>query len=302
MPAPPPKSLRGRLARRGLGLSIVLAVIGLPLWTTGCMERLFYLPTSRATNPPPELGPTDTVWFESADGTRLHGWFIPARGVTSGETVPTILHVHGNAGNIEGHIGFTDYLPDAGFNLFVFDYRGYGRSAGRARSRGPLIADAEAALDALLDRPDVDPQRIGMYGPSLGGSIGLNVMAERPEIRAAVIESAFASWREIAANAVGGDPPNIVARSLAAILIKDSHRPDDAIAGIQRPILILHGDHDSIIPVSHGRRLAAASNGHATLIELPGGDHNTLRYTNPEIEGMTIDFFRRHLTVDDARR
>ncbi len=302
MPAPRPKSLRGRLARRGLGPSIVLAVIGLPLWATGCMERLFYQPTSGQTNPPPELGPTDTVWFESADGTRLHGWFIPARGVTRGETVPTILHVHGNAGNIEGHIGFTDYLPDAGFNLFVFDYRGYGRSAGRARSRGPLIADAEAALDALLDRPDVDPQRIGMYGPSLGGSIGLNVMAERPEIRAAVIESAFASWREIAANAVGGDPPNIVGRSLAAILIKDSHRPDDAIAGIQRPILILHGDHDSIIPVSHGRRLAAASNGHATLIELPGGDHNTLRYTNPEIEGMTIDFFRRHLTVDDARR
>ncbi|MCH6552017.1 MAG: alpha/beta fold hydrolase [Planctomycetes bacterium] len=303
---------------------IVLAAIVAVLWVTGCMERLFYHPSPGPATPPAHLRDAESVWFNSADGTRLHGWFIPARsqdpasaagprlplppGEGGGEgaievpSVPTILHVHGNAGNVESHVGFTEHLPAAGFNLFIFDYRGYGQSAGTPRRRGPLIADTHAALDALLARDDLDPARLGLYGQSLGGSIALNVMADRPELRVAVIESAFASWRLMAANAVGGDPPNPLARALAAILIKDDRRPDEAIARVGRPILILHGTADSIIPVSHGRRLAAASNGHATLIELPGGDHNTLRYTNPEIEGMTIDFFRRHLTVDDARR
>jgi dipeptidyl aminopeptidase/acylaminoacyl peptidase len=242
----------------------------------------------------------------------LHGWFIPAQSQTlhgrdaratdpTSILAPTVLHVHGNAGNIAHHIGFTDYLPAAGFNLFIFDYRGYGQSEGKATSRGPLIADTNAALDALLARADIDPQRIAIYGQSLGGSIALNVMAERPEVRAAVIESAFTSWRDIAANAVGGKNPNIIFRSLAAVLIPDTHRADDAIAKIKRPLLLLHGDADSIIPVEHSRKLAAAagtdSDGHiwATLVELSGGDHNTLRDTHPEVESIVIDFLRERL-------
>jgi len=296
---------------------IVLAAIVAVLWVTGCMERLFYHPSPGPVTPPAHLRDAESVWFNSADGTRLHGWFIPARsqdpasaagprrplppGEGGGEgaievpSVPTILHVHGNAGNVESHVGFTEHLPAAGFNLFIFDYRGYGQSAGTPRRRGPLIADTHAALDALLARDDLDPARLGLYGQSLGGSIALNVMADRPELRVAVIESAFASWRLMAANAVGGDPPNPLARALAAILIKDDRRPDEAIAHVGRPILILHGTADSIIPVSHGRRLAEASGGHAELIELPGGDHNSLRSTHPEADDLMIDFFRRHL-------
>ncbi len=317
----------GRRFRSGLLRPvIVIAAIVAVLWVTGCMERLFYHPSPGPATPPAHLRDVESVYFDSADGTRLHGWFIPARGlataaravpplplppgegrVSEGDSpgrgegaievpsAPTILHVHGNAGNVESHVGFTEHLPAAGFNLFIFDYRGYGQSAGTPRRRGPLIADTHAALDALLTRDDLDPARLGLYGQSLGGSIALNVMADRPELRVAVIESAFASWRLMAANAVGGDPPNPLARALAAILIKDDRRPDEAIARVGRPILILHGTADSIIPVSHGRRLAEASGGHAELIELPGGDHNSLRSTHPEADDLMIDFFRRHL-------
>ena len=84
------------------------------------------------------------------------------------------------------------------------------------------------------------------------------------------------------------------------ILIKDGDRPDEAIARIRRPILILHGTADSIIPVSHGRRLAEASGGHAELIELAGGDHNSLRFTHPEADEMMIDFFHQHLSSDEG--
>ena len=260
---------------------------------------MFYHPDAVPTPVPANLPNAEAVWFNSADGTRLHGWFIPAQPVgpqrAGASRAPTILHVHGNAGNIASHVWFTEYLPQHGFNLFIFDYRGYGESQGHPRSRGPLIADTIAALDALLARPDVDPTRIGMYGQSLGGAIGLNVMAQRPEIKAAVIESSFASWREIAANAVGGPAPGLASRSLAALLIPDTCRADDAIARIKRPMLLLHGTDDHIIPISHSRKLAAASGGFATLIELPGGDHNTLRETHPEIENLVVSFLRREL-------
>jgi hypothetical protein len=274
-----------------LRLSILLAIALVVLWMTGCMERLFYHPTRGSTPPPTEWPDAEGVHFNSADGTTLFGWFIPARSAAIGGNAATIIHVHGNAGNIESHIWFTEYLPDAGFNLFVFDYRGYGQSEGSARDRGDLIADTEAALDAMLARGDVDPNRIGVYGQSLGGSIALNVMADRSEIGAAVIESAFTGWRAIAADALGGGP---VARGLAAICIPAGHRAIEAIARIDRPILILHGTQDSVIPVHHGRELARAAP-NAELIELAGGDHNTLRSTHPRMERRVIEFFRDHL-------
>jgi dipeptidyl aminopeptidase/acylaminoacyl peptidase len=271
--------------------SIILAGGVLILRLTGCMEHLFYYPERGPTPLPPSLRNTGAqeVWFHSADGTRLHGWFVPAR--VRPESAPTILHAHGNAGNISSHIWFTEYLPPAGFNVFIFDYRGYGQSEGVARTRRPLIEDTEAALDAMLKRSDVDPNRIGMYGQSLGGSVGLNMMAKRTEIRAAVIESAFTSWRDMACDAVGGP----VTRMLACALIPDSHRAVDAIAKVQRPILLVHGDADHIIPAEHSRRLADAAGPHAKLIILPGGDHNTLRESHPEIEQLVIDFYRKNL-------
>jgi dipeptidyl aminopeptidase/acylaminoacyl peptidase len=261
------------------------------------MELLFYHPESGPTPVPSHFARGESVRFNSADGTRLHGWFIP--GGVDPRACATIVHVHGNAGNIESHIGFTDYLPAAGFNLFIFDYRGYGESEGSAHSRKPLIADTVAALDVLLARADVDPSRIGMYGQSLGGSIGLNVMADRPQIRAAVFESAFTSWRDIAATVLGGGDPGAISRTLSAILIDDSCRADDAIARIDRPILLLHGDGDSIVPIQHSRKLAAAATSeNVRLIELPGGDHNSLRDTHPEVEQLVIDFFKTNLAPD----
>jgi dipeptidyl aminopeptidase/acylaminoacyl peptidase len=294
-----PRRRGWRMVARPL-VSMATILLGLLAigWITGCMERMFYHPEAGPTPLPAQLhrAGAEAVGFRSADGTELFGWFIPARGGTAtGTLAPTILHAHGNAGNITSHIYFTEHLPDAGFNLFIFDYRGYGESGGRASKRGPLIRDTEAALDALLARPDIDPGRIGLYGQSLGGSIGINVMARRREIRAAVLESPFCGWREISAEVLAGDEPGWFARSLAAILIGNSHRPLDAIAAIDRPVLILHGDADRIIPISHGRRLKQAGGGNVQLIELPGGDHNTLRDSHPEIESLTVEFFRSNL-------
>ncbi len=291
-----PQSRTRRLLRSIVRIVAIFTILSLILHITGCMESMFYFPQKEPT--PARLGPPGTIEvpFESADGTRLFGWLIPAKGDRKRmNEAPTVLHVHGNAGSILSHAFFTEHLPFAGFNVFIFDYRGYGQSEGRASRRGPLIEDTHAALDAILARDDVDPSRIGVYGQSLGGSIALNVMAGRPEIRAAVIESAFTSWRDVAADSLGRGSSNALTRTLAAIFIPDEYRADEAIARINRPMLILHGDGDTIIPVAHGRALAAAAPNHAQLVELPGGEHNSLRMSHAMIDQVMIDFFNEHL-------
>ena len=277
------------LLTRALRLIVIFAAVLLLLRVIGCAEQLFYHPIAERT-PAPRYA--EDVWFESADGTRLFGWWIPAVSqiVDDPAAVPTIIHVHGNAGNIASHEFFSSHLPKAGFNVFLFDYRGYGQSDGWARKRADLIADAHAALDYVLTRDGVDTNRIAVYGQSLGGAIGINLMAARQEIEAGVFESSFDSWRTVAANAVGGDPPNIIGRALSSILIADHHAPRDVIGSIERPMLFLHGDSDTIVPHSHSQRLAELSGEYATLMLFEDGEHNSLKQTHPEMKQAMIEF------------
>lgn len=282
--------------RFGVFIRLPLILLGVAIFMriSGCAEKLFYVPTRELTPAPAEFAGARMVRFESRDGTALCGWLLPSE-VHFGAKAPTVLHVHGNAGSMNSHLWFIEYLPSAGFNVFLFDYRGYGESEGSAWRRGDLIADAEAALDAVLAQPEVDPARVGMYGQSLGGAIGLNVMAKRTEIRAAVLESPFASWRLAAATALGGNDPGSISKFLAWLLIDDGNRPEDAIRNIDRSILIIHGDADRIVPIEHSRLLEAAAGYTVRLEELSGGDHNSLRQSHPEVERMVIEFFGQRL-------
>ena len=178
---------------------------------TGFGERLAYLP-DRGTPPPPPG--TEEVTFETEDGLRLHGWFLPAIGKAPNPR-PAILVAHGNAGNVSSHLPFVEFLPDAGFHVLLFDYRGYGKSDPGRLQRDALLIDTLAALDALAAREDVDDERIGLYAQSLGAVFGLHAMAEDPRLRAAAVLSAFPRWREVAASVVGGSNPGPISRALA---------------------------------------------------------------------------------------
>lgn len=290
---PPRRSARGIALRLAVAAALVVALLML-----APVDRLFFVPTAGPT--PVEEGPPGTrlLRFPSEDGTVLAAWFVPAQPPAEEVAVapgPAVLHLHGNAGNILSHAWFTEALPPAGFHVMILDYRGYGESEGSPSRREDLLADARAALGALAAQPEVDPARIGIYGQSLGGAIAVALAAESPEVRGLVLESPFEGWRRAAANALGGDPPGVLARLIAAALVRDHLAPRELIAKVRAPILLLHGDADRIVPPSHSRGLRDAAAGEVEWVELEGGEHNDLRRSHPEVDRRMIEFLRRSL-------
>jgi len=212
------------------------------------------------------------VRFASVDGTQLNGWFIPARGKRHG----TIAYFHGNTKNISGHLRYVEWLPDHGYDVFLFDYRGYGQSAGSPDPRG-VHDDCVAALAYLRSRTDVDQERIVVFGQSLGGNYALSALADAPHrgIRAAVVEGAFASHREIAQDKMTGYPlPEALRSWLVQFLIGDRF---DAFSALKRiddiPVLLIHGSDDEVVPYRHAQLLYSIAQGQRELWTVPGGRH-----------------------------
>jgi len=200
----------------------------------------------------------EDVTFETADGLTLHGWFMPAKiePVEPGDpppSAPAVVHLHGNAGNVSSHAGFSAFLPEAGVSVLLFDYRSFGRSdRGKGLlGRDDLLVDANAALDYLLSRPDVDAQRVSVLGVSLGGVIGLSLSAQREEVSRVVSVSAFASWKGIASDHLG-----VLGRMIATPGLDAS----EAAGRLgDRPLLVVHGQNDTIVPVKHASLIADAA-------------------------------------------
>jgi len=265
-------------------LAVILTVVG----ATRFVERVFFFP-SRAPFPTP--AGIEDVRFETPDGLTLHGWFAPARGVAPGERAPTVLHVHGNAGNVSTHWWFSEFLIDEGFNVLCFDYRSYGRSdrATRGMRREDVITDAHAALDYLRTREDVDADRIGIYGVSLGASVALAMAADREEVRAAVAGAGFSGWRRIANEKLPG---------LGWLLIRPGADATDSVARLgERPLLIVHGTTDAIVPFRHAEVIAGAARDAGVRVEVVSSDivgHNDL-VDDRAVRDAITGFFRREL-------
>lgn len=257
----------------------------------GLGDVFFYHPTSETYDSPVESGLTfEDVFFETSDGVRLHGWFFPAEGRAAG----TVLHLHGNAGNITAHFRFVDWLPARGWNVLCFDYRGYGRSAGRVTRQG-TVTDGHAALDYLLSRCDVDRDAIVTFGQSLGGAVAIVVAADRPEIRGVVVDGAFDGYRSIARWHIRR---NIVLQTTAwwfpKLMMKHDLDPIDYVDRIApRPLLVMHGTADRIVDPGMARSLYDAAGEPKELWLVENADHYEAVCDRPEEAcPKLLDFFR----------
>lgn len=251
--------------------SIVIVILFLlARWRVG---QMFYYPDRTVYDSPASHGLRfEEVTFTSRDGTKLSGWFIPAVGVAKG----TVIHFHGNAENMTSHFGFVSWLPAAGFNLFLFDYRGYGKSAGRPGKRG-VYEDSLAALAYVRSLQDIDTNRLLLLGQSLGGTQAILTAAnsDRHGILAVVSDSTFASYRTIVRDTVGRMP--LIAWAgipLSRLLVNDNLSAAEAVASISPvPLLLIHGTRDEVIPYSHAEQLLARAGQPKTLWRIEGGEH-----------------------------
>ncbi len=223
-------------------------------------NSLIFIPTNYANdNWSPAGIALEDVHFAAADGTKLHGWFAPRESPTA-----VILYCHGNAGNVTHRIDVIRALHDrVGAAVFVFDYRGYGRSEGKPDEQG-VLADARAALAWLAERTGVASQRIVLMGESLGGAVAVDLAVDGA--RALILEHTFSSMPDVAAHHYPWVP--------VRLLMKTKFDSAAKIGQYHGPLFQSHGDRDSIVPIESGRRLFAAANEPKQFLVLEGGDHN----------------------------
>jgi fermentation-respiration switch protein FrsA (DUF1100 family) len=227
-----------------------------------------YFPTTDVLSPAVAGVPAaEIVSFETEDGITLAGWFVPAA-VPSRRA--TVIVFNGNGGNRSYRGPLAAALADAGLSVLLFDYRGYGGNAGAPTEAG-LAADARAARAYVASRPDVDPGRIVFFGESLGGAVAIALAAERPPA-ALILRSPF-----ISATAIGQHHYRWLP---VRWLLRDRYPSIDRIGRIDRPVLFIAGDRDSIVPADQTRALYEAAREPKALVIIPGADHNDAALLN----------------------
>ncbi|MGC9972982.1 MAG: alpha/beta hydrolase [Bryobacteraceae bacterium] len=238
--------------------------VGYPL-VGACGYGVLYLAANRAVYYPSrypngwwqvqaQVAATD-VWLRASDGVRLHAWWIESPGARI-----ATLFLHGNAGNITHRVAHIREITAAGSSVLVLDYRGYGKSEGRPTERG-LYADAEAGYEYLrsLGKPIV------AHGESLGSAVAVDLAAKRP-CAGVVLEAPFPSARAVAASVLPVIGP----------LLIFSYNSASKIQRVHAPLLFIHGDRDSIVPLELGRALFNAAREPKAFWTVPGADHNDL--------------------------
>jgi fermentation-respiration switch protein FrsA (DUF1100 family) len=227
------------------------------------LGALLYFPSRQILGTPADAGlPFDELHPMTEDGQRLHAWAVAARAPRLGH----VLFCHGNGGNIGDRIANAALLSAAGFEVLLFDYRGYGQSSGGRPDEQGTYRDARAALRALSDRPEVDPDRIFYLGESLGGAVALTLAVESPP-HGLILQSTFTSVRHAARLHYPLIPTGV---------IPDAYPSLRRIARLSAPLLVLHGDRDDIIPLEHGQALYDAAPVPKRLRVFAGAGHNDL--------------------------
>jgi fermentation-respiration switch protein FrsA (DUF1100 family) len=246
------------------GISLVLVI----LLAVGCfcffypqVENffIFYPQTSFDAVPSDWRLSCENVYFDTEDKKKLHGWFFPLE-----EDAPVLLFCHGNAGNISHRLENVKFLLDQHLQVFIFDYRGYGKSGGRPSEMG-LYRDGLAAYDFLMNRKGIPPHKIVPFGRSLGASVAIEISLRR-EVKSLILESAFTSTKEMA--------KTMFLFGLFSPLLPSHFNNLKKITPVNVPKLIIHGEDDEIVPFKMGEQLYHTAQPPKYFFPIKGAGHN----------------------------
>jgi len=207
----------------------------------------------------------DDVIFQTEDGLNLNGWFVPGKKTSPDTDLHTLLWFHGNAGNINRRLDNIKMIYErVPVNVFIIDYRQYGRSEGKVSEQGTYL-DARAALAYLHSRKEINREKIIFFGRSLGSAVAVE-LALNEKCRALILETPFTSILEMGKKLYPFLP--------VSLLLKTKYDSLAKIRNIKVPILVMHGDKDALVPFEHGKRLYDMANEPKEFYTIPGAGHN----------------------------
>lgn len=242
-------------------LAMAYSVLVVLAWVF--QERLAFPGPSARFPDPARAGVPDAerVSTVAGDGVRLEGWYLPPDPRPEDGRAPGLLWFTGNA-EAAPFLGpvLADLRPP-GMGVLVLDYRGYGESAGRPTEAG-LYLDGETAWRLITERSEIDPERVAVYGRSLGSMVALHVATNHP-VAAVVLEAPFTDARDMARRHYP-----ILPRFILRLRMNNLERA----GSLEAPLLVFHGTRDEIVPFWMGQAVTEAGRG--TLVPIEGGGHN----------------------------
>ncbi len=276
-------------ARRVLSFSPLLLL----LFSVGCSSLFFYPQKQEKDNPLARLFSPEDIYFNTPDGITLHGWLFEA----NPQALGTILILHGNAENLSTHVNSVLWLVKEGFNIFIFDYRGYGRSEGKPNLKGVHV-DAEEALKTVLNLPQTKGGKVVVLGQSIGGAIAIYIVANfqhKDRIAALIIDSTFSSYRLIAREKLGQFLLTWPFQYPLSLLFNDDYSPLKWINKVAPvPVLIIHGVNDPVVPIHHGFLLYEAASIPKDFWETPTPGH-VMAFADKVVRKKFVRYLYDHL-------
>ena len=248
-----------------------ILVVGLTAWIAFVflLQRTVMFPRPPVPAARAADGRGDVEILRIGDQADVEAWYLLPAGA-SGPS-PVLVFAHGNGELIDYWIDAFDDARRSGLGVLLVEYPGYGRSGGSPNEES-IARTMVSAFDAIMDRPDVDPERIVGWGRSLGGGAVSSLAAARP-LAALVLESTFSSVH-----------PLVRRYGLIGPLVLDPFDNLSVVEDFEGPVLVIHGERDTIIPVSHGRRLAEGAE-RGTLV-LKNCGHNDCPHPWPEVRAF----------------
>lgn len=263
------------------GVLVIVGITGVIWLFLNFQRNMVYYPERTITLTPDTINlEYEDVRFKAEDGTDLHGWFVPA----DDNTQTTILYCHGNAGNISGRLETIRMLHQAGVNVFIFDYRGYGNSEGTPSENG-TYNDAMGAWLYLTNQRNIVPDDILLMGRSLGGSVAAG-LAVNVHSKAVIIESTFTSIPDMAMEIY----PILPSKSL----VRYTYPTLKYVQQIEAPKFFAHSKHDRLIPISHGKKIYEAAPEPKEFYELKGGHGDAFMTSGEGYRDALYTFINKH--------
>ena len=237
-------------------MAIYLIIISLSYFL---QSKFIYYPVKRIERSPEYLGfDYQEICYLTKDKIAISAWYIPVS-----NSKLTVLFCHGNAGNISHRLDSIKIFNQLGLNTFIFDYRGYGKSQGRPTEKGTYL-DAEGALTYLTEKKKLSPDKLIIFGRSLGASVAA-WLAQKYAIKSIIIESTFTSIADLGAELYPILPVKLLCRF--------KYHTREYVKNIHSPLLIIHSLDDEIIPFHHSQHILKAANLPKKLLQL-NGSHN----------------------------